>query len=89
MKCNFKVMLFIGLGMALGAGFAYMAFDDARVAIVSSLPVLAALLCPISMLVMMKFMHSSGQAQARASTLGEAAVVPTRREDKRSGQELA
>lgn len=87
MKCNFKVMLSVGLAMALGAAFAYLAFEDARVAIVASLPVLAALLCPISMLVMMKFMHSSGQEQACAGKAEEA--VPTRREDKRVGQELA
>lgn len=87
MKCNFKTMLSVGLVMAFGAAFAYVAFADARVAIVASLPVLAALLCPISMLVMMKFMHSSGQAQACASK-SEKAAEP-RREDKRLGQELA
>jgi hypothetical protein len=87
MKCNFKLMLSVGLVMALGAAFAYLAFEDARVAIVASLPVLAALLCPISMLVMMKFMHSSGQAQACANQ-SEEAVAP-RRDDKRLGQELA
>ena len=89
MKCNFRVMLFVGLTMALGAGFAYLALEEARVAIVASLPVLAALLCPISMFVMMKFMHSSAQAQACTSRPEEAPAVPTQREDKRLGQELA
>lgn len=87
MKCNFKLMLSVGLVMALGAAFAYLTFEDARVAIVASLPLLAALLCPISMLVMMKVMHSSGQEQACASKSEEA--VEPRREDKRLGQELA
>lgn len=87
MKCNFKLMLSVGLVMSLGAAFAYLAFEDARVAIVASLPVLVALLCPISMLVMMKVMHSSGQAQACASKAEEAAEP--RREDKRLGQDLA
>lgn len=87
MKCNFKLMLSVGLVMALGAAFAYLAFEDARLAIVASLPVLAALLCPISMLVMMKFMHSSGQAQACANKSEEA--VEPRRDDKRLGQELS
>ena len=88
MKCNFKLMLSVGLVMALGAAFAYLTFEDARVAIVASLPVLAALVCPISMLVMMKVMHSSGQAQACAIKAEEAAAEP-RREDKRLGQDLA
>ncbi len=88
MKCNFKVMLSVGIAMALGAVSAYLAFEGARVAIVASLPVLAALLCPISMLVMMKFMHASGQAQACASKPGEAAL-PTVREGKPVSQEPA
>jgi len=88
MKCNFKVMLSVALAMALGAAFAYLAFEEARVGIVASLPVLAALLCPISMLVMMKFMHASGQAQACASKPEQAAVPPVR-QGKRVSEELA
>ena len=87
MKCNFKLMLSVGLVMTLGAAFAYLTFEDARVAIVASLPVVAALLCPISMLVMMKFMHSNGDAQACASKSDEAAKP--RHEDKRLGKEFA
>lgn len=86
MKCNFKLMLSVGLVMALGAAFAYLTFEDARVAIIASLPVSAALLCPISMLVMMEFMHSSGQAQALGSKTEEAAEP--RREDKGLVKEL-
>ena len=88
MKCNFKVMLFVGIAMALGAAFAYLAFEGARVAIVASLPLMAVLLCPISMLVMMKFMHAGSQPQACASKPEEAAV-PTGREDQRVSKEIA
>lgn len=86
MKCNFKVMLSVGLAMALGAAFAYLAFEEARLAIVASLPVLAALLCPISMFVMMKFMHSSGQAQAVQSRPEQAAAPIAGESNRRSGE---
>lgn len=59
MKCNLKTMIWTGAVLFLGAGIAYVVFDGARATIVASLPLLAVLLCPISMLVMMKFMHSS------------------------------
>lgn len=60
MKCNLKVMLSVAAVMAAAAGFAYLTFEEARAAILASLPILAVLLCPISMLVMMKMMHSGG-----------------------------
>jgi hypothetical protein len=62
MKCNLKVMLSVAAAMAAAAGFAYLTFEEARAAILASLPILAVLLCPISMLVMMKMMHSGGGA---------------------------
>lgn len=61
--------------MALGAGLAYFLFEDARAAIFASLPVLALLLCPISMLVMMKFMHD-GAGNSCDSKLKEKAEAP-------------
>jgi hypothetical protein len=87
MKCNYKVMLSVALAMLLGTGFAYLTFEDARVGILASLPILAALLCPISLLIMMKFMHSSGQSQARASQASEAAS--SERDSKPVSRELA
>lgn len=60
MECNLKVMLSVAAAMATAAGLAYLSFEAARAAILASLPFLAVLLCPISMLVMMKLMHSSG-----------------------------
>lgn len=67
MKCSFKTMMSVGGAMFLAAGLAYFAFEEARAAILASLPFLLVLLCPISMLVMMKFMHSGGQDEHGAS----------------------
>ncbi len=57
MKCNLKVMLSVAALIAAAAGFAYLTFEEARAGILASLPILAVLLCPISMLVMMKLMQ--------------------------------
>jgi hypothetical protein len=67
MKCNLKVMLSVAATMAAAAGFAYLTFEEARAAILASLPLLAVLLCPISMLVMMKLMHSGGDGAQRST----------------------
>lgn len=61
MKCNLKVMLSVAAAMAAVVGFAYLTLEEARTAILASLPILAVLLCPISMLVMMKLMHAGGK----------------------------
>ena len=66
MKCNLKVMLSVAALIAAATGFAYLTFEEARAGILASLPVLAVLLCPISMLVMMKLMHSSSDGEQRS-----------------------
>lgn len=63
MNCSIKTMLSVAGAMFLAAGVAYLTFEGARAAILASLPVLLVLLCPISMLVMMKFMHSAGKEE--------------------------
>ncbi|MEJ7932613.1 DUF2933 domain-containing protein [Ramlibacter sp. AN1015] len=75
MKCNLKVMLSVAAVMAAAAGFAYLTFEEARIGIVASLPVLAALLCPVSMLVMMKMMHS-GSKESQCAAKSESATPP-------------
>lgn len=67
MKCNLKVMLSVAALMAAAAGFAYLTFEEARAGILASLPILVVLLCPISMLVMMKLMHSSSDGDRSSS----------------------
>jgi len=63
MMCNMKTMLKVGLGMLLITGLAYLALPEFRVWILAASPTLLFLLCPISMLVCMKMMHSqNGQS---------------------------
>ena len=59
MKCNSRTMLTTALVLGLAAVFAYFAFPAARAFIVASAPVLIALVCPVSMLLMMKTMNDS------------------------------
>jgi hypothetical protein len=61
MKCNLKTMLSIAAAVFVAAVAASFAFEGARSAIVASLPILLVLLCPLSMLLMMKSMHSASQ----------------------------
>ncbi len=63
MMCSMKTMLKVGLGMLLITGLAYLALPEFRVWILAASPTLLFLICPISMLVCMKMMHSqNGQS---------------------------
>lgn len=53
MKCNAKTMLSVAAAMGLAALLAYLAFPEAKLFILANTSVLAALICPVSMLVMM------------------------------------
>lgn len=63
MKCSLKSMLSVAGVMLAVAGAAFFAFEGARTAILASLPFLLILLCPLSMLFMMKAMHSGSEEQ--------------------------
>lgn len=68
MKCSRKTMLSLGGVMLAAVGAAFFAFEEARTGILASLPFLLVLLCPLSMLFMMKAMHSgSKEEQVKAS----------------------
>lgn len=68
MMCNTKTMLKVGLGMLFGAVIAYIALPEFRGWILAASPTLLFLLCPISMLLCMKMMHSqNGQSCGKAS----------------------
>jgi hypothetical protein len=64
MRCNSRTMLTVGLAMGLAAAIAYFTLPAAQAFILASAPVLLALICPISMLFMMKAMHGSKKNQA-------------------------
>lgn len=78
MKCNSKTMLSVALALGLAGVIAYFAFPAAQALIVASAPLLLALICPISMLVMMWAMKtpSKEQASERARESTRAASAP-------------
>lgn len=63
MKCSAKTMLSVAGVILAAAGAAFFAFEEARTAILASLPFLLILLCPLSMLFMMKAMHSGAKEE--------------------------
>ena len=75
MKCETNTMLKTAAGLATVAGIIYLTVPAAQDFLVASAPVLIALVCPISMLIMMKMMNSNN-ADAR----GEAGTPTQSRE---------
>lgn len=61
MKCSFKTMMYVAGAIFASAALVYFSFEGARLAVLASLPFLLFLACPISMLLMMKVMHSAGK----------------------------
>ncbi len=64
MKCDTNTMLKTAAGLAVVAGVIYFTVPAAQAYVMASLPILIVLICPISMLIMMKMMRSNG-ADAR------------------------
>ena len=58
MKCDTKTMLKVGAGIGAVLVIAYFSLPAFRTWIVGSAPVLLSLVCPLSMLFMMKGMNS-------------------------------
>lgn len=69
MKCNAKTMLSVGAALGVAALLAYFALPDARSLILANAPLLVALICPASMLVMMWFMR--GNKDQAGKTAGD------------------
>lgn len=66
MKCDTNTMLKTAAGLAVAAGVVYFTVPAAQAFVLASAPLLVALICPISMLIMMKMMNSNG-AEARGA----------------------
>ena len=58
MKCDMKMMLKAGAGLAVGIAVAYAVFPAARELLVAVGPFLFLLICPLMMFFMMKGMQS-------------------------------
>lgn len=73
MKCS-KTMLYVAGALAAAAAGAYFALPEVRSWLAASLPLLVALVCPISMLVMMRSMHGGATAREAVPAAGPRAV---------------
>ncbi len=71
MRCDVKTMLRTAGMIGLVAVIGYFAVPEARAFIVASAPVLIALICPVSMIVMMLMMN---RPQAKTGQSREAAA---------------
>lgn len=71
MLCNTKTMLKVGLGLLLGTVIAYIALPDFRSMILAASPTLLFLLCPISMIFMMKMMMHDQKPQDCGTTVSD------------------
>lgn len=74
MKCDIKMMLKAGAGLAAVVAVAYATFPAARELITALAPALFFLICPLMMFFMMKGMHSCHKEQE--TTQREAPAVP-------------
>ncbi len=71
MKCNARSTLFILAGLGAAVAVAYAAFPQIRGPLLSASPFLFLLLCPLSMMFMMKGMNSKQDPTGPASTSSE------------------
>jgi Protein of unknown function (DUF2933) len=67
MKCNTKTILFTGIGLFAALAAVYVALPQFRALELSAAPFLLFLLCPLSMMFMMKGMSSHGDQTQPAS----------------------
>jgi hypothetical protein len=68
MKCNTKTMFFTGAGLLAVFAIAYVTLPQFRGLVLSLGPSLLFLLCPLSMLFMMKSMNSQSDRTDAADT---------------------
>lgn len=71
MKCNSKTMLSVGAVLGLAALVSYFAFPAARSLILANSPLLVALICPVSMLLMMWSMRGTKDGAGKTPVASE------------------
>lgn len=67
MKCSLKTMAALATTLLAALGVAYIVFPAAQAFIVASTPILLALICPVTMIVMMLAMRGRGASAAAAA----------------------
>ncbi|MDZ7855772.1 DUF2933 domain-containing protein [Sphaerotilus sp.] len=71
MKCSLKTMVTLAATLLAALGAAYVAFPAAQGFVVASAPILLALICPVTMIVMMLTMRGHGANAADAKPKAE------------------
>ncbi len=84
MKCDTKLMIRIGVGIAAALVIAYFTLPGARALVVASAPILLVLICPLAMIFMMKGMNSGGKQQDEKSE--KPAALPSAEKMESSNQ---
>lgn len=76
MKCDTRMMIKTGIGIATVLAIAYFTLPAARALVTASAPILLALICPLSMIFMMKGMSSCNKQQEEKAENPEALSLP-------------
>lgn len=74
MNCSTNTMLKVATGLGLTLGAAYFTFPAAQTIILTYAPFLLALICPISMGVMVIMMKGTGQSKSNGNACASAGV---------------
>ena len=74
MNCSTNTMLKVAAGIGITLGVAYFAFPAAQTMILAYAPFLLALICPISMGVMMLMMKGKGESNSNGNASDSVSV---------------
>ena len=74
MSCSTNTMLKVAAGVGITLGAAYFAFPVAQTMILAYAPFLLALICPISMGIMMLMMKGTAASEGNANACASAGV---------------
>jgi len=75
MNCSPKTMIRFGAAIGIGLTAVYLAFPEAREFVVAGAPILLALICPVSMIVMMFVMKSNGRRKNSTEQMPPASLA--------------
>ncbi|MEO7850896.1 MAG: DUF2933 domain-containing protein [Rubrivivax sp.] len=87
MKCNLKSMATLAAALLAVLAVAYVAFPAAQAAVLASAPILLALICPISMIIMMLTMRGHGASTHVAPQVAPQAAAQPLRQSPDAAQE--
>lgn len=81
MNCQPKTMLKTAVGLGTIVAAAYFALPDARAFLLASTPIMLALICPLTMIVMMWMMKGTGSVQKGEVVSAATTIAPASKSD--------